>query len=256
MIRSAKSVNPLGRKGLVIWALALCLPFTSSPTSGQDQQTPFTLRVATQLVVQTVTVTDKDGKPIEGLTAEDFVLTEDNVPQTISVFEFEKFDDTVLPRSGTPTPVNAPAQTEEGITPVSKGDRRYQDRRLLALYFDMPSLGDAERFRALSGAQTFLQENMTVADLVAILTFSDGAVRVRRDFTDNRDALMETLFQLLNGEDINDINSDFGQNAGEFNIFNTDRQLAALQTVVKMLGVVPGKKSLIYFTAGDRKSVV
>ena len=237
----------------VLSALALCLLLSSSPTSAQDQQTPFTLRVATQLVVQTVNVTDKDGKPIEGLTAEDFVLVEDNVPQTISVFEFEKFDDTVLSRSGTPTPVTAPgapAQTENRITPASTGDRRYQDRRLLALYFDMPSLGDAERFRALSSAVTFLQEKMTVADLVAILTYSDGAVRVRNDFTDNRDTLMESLYQLLNGEDINDINSDFGQNAGEFTIFNTDRQLAALQTVVKMLGVVPGKKSLIHFTAG------
>ena len=41
-----------------------------------------------------VSVTDKDGKLIEGLTADDFTLTEDNVPQTISVFEFQKLDDT------------------------------------------------------------------------------------------------------------------------------------------------------------------
>ena len=254
MLREEGSLAPRsGKYASPALALVLLLFCISASTSAQDQQTPFTVRVATRLVVQTVTVTDKDGKPIEGLTSEDFVLTEDNVPQTISVFEFEKFDDTVLPRSGTPTPVTAPgapAQAENRIMPVSTGDRRYQDRRLLALYFDMPSLGDAERYRALSSALTFLQDKMTVADLVAILTYSDGAVRVRNDFTDNRDALMESLYQLLNGEDINDINSDFGQNAGEFNIFNTDRQLAALQTTVKMLGVVPGKKSLIHFTAG------
>ena len=259
---TARAIAPPRQEGrwftlLFVALLFLCLSF---PTSAQDQQTPFTLKVATQLVIQTVTVTDKDGKPIEGLTADDFVLTEENLPQVISVFEYQKLDDTVLSRPGTPTPViaaeRAPALSEDRIASVSPGDKRYQDRRLLALYFDMPSLGDAERFRALSAAESFIRSQMTVADLVAILTFSDGAVRVRRDFTDDRDALMGTVFQLLNGEDINDINSDFGQNAGEFNIFNTDRQLSALQTAVRMLGVVPGKKSLIHFTAGVNLSGV
>ena len=38
---------------------------------------------STQLVVETVSVKDKSGKPVEGLTAKDFVLTEDGVAQTI-----------------------------------------------------------------------------------------------------------------------------------------------------------------------------
>jgi VWFA-related protein len=221
----------------------------------QDQPAPFQLRVATQLVVQTVTVTDKDGKPIEGLTAEDFLLTEDNVSQTISVFEFEKFDDTVLPQPSNPTPPVAadrgPVQPLQArITPAPPGDSRYQDRRLLVLYFDMPTLGEVERFRALAAAQTFIEKQMAAADLVAIMTYSDGAVRVRNDFTDDRSALQETLLRLLNGEDMNDIESDFGQNAGEFTLFTTDRQLAALQTAVNMLGSIKEKKSVIDFTAG------
>src|SRR5262245_41801328 len=196
------------------------------------QQTPFTINVSTQLVIQTVTVTDKDGKPIEGLTAEDFVLTEDNVSQSISVFEFEKLNGTVLPQQP-PTlaadrgPVQPPTQIR--IAPVPPGERRYQDRRLLALYFHMPALGDADRSRALDAAQTFIKEQMPASDLIAIMTYSDGAVRVRQDFTDNRAALHETIFALLNGEDQDDFGTEFGQNSGEFNIFNTDRQLAALQ---------------------------
>ncbi len=38
----------------------------------------------------------------------------------------------------------------------------------------------------------------------------------------------------------------FGQDDGEFNIFNTDRQLSALQTAVTMLRPLPEQKSLIY----------
>jgi len=234
--------------------LVLALLLSVSLLHAQDTpQTPFTIKISTELIVQTVTVTDKDGKPIEGLTAEDFVLTEDNVSQTISVFEFEKLDSIALPQQP-PTlaadkgPDQPPKQIR--IAPVPPGESRYQDRRLLALYFDMPALGDAERFRALSSAQTFIQEQMTAADLIAIMTYSDGAVRVRQDFTDNRATLHETIFALLNGEDQDDFGTDFGQNSGEFNIFNTDRQLSALQTAVNMLGVLKEKKSLIDFTAG------
>ncbi len=244
------------QSGCANWRVALLFCFlVSIPLLAQDQPTNFTLRVNAQLVVQTVTITDKDGKPVEGLVADDFVLTEDNVLQTISVFEFEKFDDTISPRPSSPIPALAvergPVQPPATrITPVPPGDSRYQDRRLLALYFDMPQLGDAERFRALAAAQTFIDKQMTAADLIAIITFSDGAVRVRRDFTDDRAALQETIYSLLNGEDMNDTSGDFGQNSGEFSIFTTDRQLAALQTTVNMLGVLKEKKSLIDFTSG------
>jgi hypothetical protein len=46
----------------------------------------------------------------------------------------------------------------------------------------------------------------------------------------------------------------FGQDDSEFNVFNTDRQLAALQTAASMLGQVSEKKSLVYFASGLRLS--
>src|SRR5207302_6436688 len=49
-----------------------------------------------------------------------------------------------------------------------------------------------------------------------------------------------------------DTGAAFGQDDGEFNIFNTDRQLAALQTAVTMLGQLNEKKSLVYFASGLR----
>jgi hypothetical protein len=46
----------------------------------------------------------------------------------------------------------------------------------------------------------------------------------------------------------------FGQDGSEFNIFNNDRQLAALQTAVNMLRSVNQQKSLVYFSSGLRLS--
>src|SRR5215510_15070577 len=79
----------------------------------QQQQQPFTIKVDTQLVVETVIVKDKDGKPIEGLTEKDFVVTEDNVPQTISVFQFQKLEDTPA-TAPAPVPAAAAATAQPG----------------------------------------------------------------------------------------------------------------------------------------------
>src|SRR5256885_10280847 len=49
-----------------------------------------------------------------------------------------------------------------------------------------------------------------------------------------------------------DTGAAFGQDDSEFNIFNTDRQLAALETAAKMLGQLSEKKSLLYFASGLR----
>jgi hypothetical protein len=49
-----------------------------------------------------------------------------------------------------------------------------------------------------------------------------------------------------------DTGAAFGQDDSEFNVFNTDRQLAALQTAANMLGQLHEKKSLIYFASGLR----
>ena len=78
-----KGVPPLFR---VVVALALVVPLTAQ----QPQPPPPVFRSGAQLTVETVTVKDKAGRPIEGLTAKDFSITEDGVPQTISFVEFQR----------------------------------------------------------------------------------------------------------------------------------------------------------------------
>jgi VWFA-related protein len=117
--------------------------------------------------------------------------------------------------------------------------------------------------RALAAAEKFLKTQIKPADLVAIMKFDSGAVKVLDDFTDDRDELRKTIADMVAGEGLGldenaadesavDTGAAFGQDDGEFNIFNTDRQLAALQTAVTMLGALNEKKSLVYFASGLR----
>ena len=129
---------------------------------------------------------------------------------------------------------------------------------LIILFFDLSDPYNAAQERMFTGASGYLNGQMTEADLVAILTYRGGAVRVKQDFTDDRRLLANVIDVLANGEDADgdgvldfqDFSSAFGQNDGEFNVFTTDRKLAALQTAVTMLRPLAEQKSLVFFTTG------
>jgi len=270
-MRCHSEPRPLGSGILLTMLLALgLLAQAPQPATG-----PVKITVNTQLVVETVSVTDKNGKPIEGLTAKDFVVTEDGVVQTVSFCEYQKMQEAApaAPVAAV-APAPAPAPAGDQVAPVTRGqiaperpgDVRYKDRRLLALYFDMSAMPVPDQLRAQAAAVKFIRTQMAPQDLMAILSFSDG-VHVLRDFTDNRDDLQKTVDKLFVGEaqgfeftDDDDSSADtgtaFGEDDTEFNLFNTNRQLAALQTAAKMLGALNEKKVLIYFASGLRLSGV
>jgi VWFA-related protein len=220
---------------------------------------------STQLVVETVSVKDKSGKPVEGLTAEDFTVTEDGAAQSIRFFEYQK-----LPIAGE-QPLPAPTGNVEPLAKLPKtqittetpGNIKYRDRRLLAFYFDMSAMPVSDQLRAFDAARKFIQTHLTAEDLVALMAYEGSSVEILQDFTSDRDRLLSIIGTLIVGEDQNsgdttddastaDTGAAFGQDDTEFNIFNTDRQLSALQTAAKMLGALNEKKALIYFASGLR----
>jgi VWFA-related protein len=225
-----------------------------------------TFSASAQLVIETVVVRDKSGKPIEGLTANDFTVTENGVPQTIRFFDHQRFPDAPSPPLTRSERENIHIYDRLGRTQISRatpGNTRYKDRRLLALYFDMTAMPPWDQVRALAAAEKFIRTQITAADLVAIMRYAGGAVDVLQDFTADRDRLLSILQTMIVGEgqgmdystndaSTSDLGAAFGQDDSEFNIFNTDRQLSALQTAGNMLGQLSEKKSLVYFASGLR----
>ncbi len=225
-----------------------------------------TFTTGTQLIVETVVVTDKKGAPIAGLSAKDFSVTENGIPQEIRFFERQSLPETPTPPLSRSEPEHIHIYDKLGLTRISPeipGNTKYKDRRLLALYFDMTTMPPTDQLRALGAAEKFIRTQMTPADTLAIMRFSGAAVEVLQDFTADRDRLLSILQTMIVGEgqgfdestsdaSTADVGAAFGQDDSEFNIFNTDRQLSALQTAAKILGQLNEKKALIYFASGLR----
>lgn len=237
----------------------------SNAAPGQSETYKLTLN--SQLVIEQVVVKNKDGDFISGLTGKDFTVSEDGAVQTVKFCEYQHFADDV-----TPLPPQSP--NDESITVYKRlthtqfssepvDGAKYKDRRLIALYFDMTAMPPQDQIRALTAAQKFVRTQMTAADMISILEFAGGSVAVLQDFTTDRNRLLSILETLIVGEGQGstdsiddaasaDTGAAFGQDDSEFNIFNSDRQLSALQTTARMLEQMREKKELVYFASGLR----
>jgi VWFA-related protein len=224
---------------------------------------------------------DKDGTVIAGLKPGDIVLTEDGKRQKIAICEYQKLDNTPLEAApaaetarsaaaGKPAPPAPAPVTEAAATPTTSigsgkpGEIKYKDRRLLVLYFDMTSMPLEDQIRAQQNALRFVRTEMTAADTVSVMSFT-SRLNLLQDFTTDRDLLAKAIDSLIAGEgsDLAATTDDAAVSGAaytaddtEFNIFNADRKLVALQSAIKALGALPEKKGLMYFTSGFNKSGV
>src|SRR5471032_2686600 len=262
----------------------LCgLLIASAQTQQQNAPAPATAKgvarfeSSSQLVVVDVTAKDKSGAPIKGLKASDFTISEDGKKQDIKVFDYQELEQTAMPEPKLqPRPavavVKAPdvpavrSVTANQIAPSRPGEVKYKDRRLLVMFFDMTSMPIQDQIRAQTAAQKFLKSQMTQSDLMAIMANSTD-LKVLQDFTDDRDALARAIKGLTIGEGSDlavdgstgadneeDTGAAYTADDTEFNIFNTDKKLAALETAAKMLGSLSEKKALVYFASGVSKT--
>jgi VWFA-related protein len=234
----------------------------------QDAQ-DVTFTSSTNLVILDANVRDKSGKVIPNLKKSDFTILEDGKPQSISVFEFQELEgDKLMPAvPAVKSVATAPAATPKpaAAVPASAPMIRFQDRRLVAMLFDFSSMAVPEQSRVQQDALKFVREQMKPNDVILIMSASTGPVKIIQDFTTDKDRLEEVIkgFQVgaaselagvagNGGDDTSgeDTGAAFNADETEFNIFNTDKQLATLATASKMLAAFPEKKALLYFSSG------
>jgi VWFA-related protein len=255
----------------MVIAMALMAAGQQTPpkaTARPPGKTPLYTSNANVVIVD-VTVKDKAGNAIDSLTQDDFLVLEDGHPQTVNIFEHQKL--TMEPEPPEPPPAledknELPPPPKTVITSEGATKVQYHDKRLLAMFFDFSNMQIPDQLRAQDAALKFLDEKMTKSDLVAILLYTTN-VQVMTDFTADRMILTDCIKSLPIGDaadlagladdgsaDNQDTGAAFVADETEFNIFNTDAKLAAVEETVKRLSLLPEKKALVYITDGISKS--
>jgi VWFA-related protein len=238
---------------------------TTAPQATKDNQGTYRFRVESELVLVNVVVRDKQGKPVTDLKQQDFTIMEDGKPQRISSFDFENLDTAPLPSSAGPSQQASegqPAAPQKPILTTKDADQALSNKRVIVLFFDQSSMGPDEMERSVQAARKYVQIKMTSADQIAIISLA-SSLRLDQDFTGDRATLLRVLNRYSHSEGqgmdngstgdadgIEETGDAFTPDETEYNQFNTDRKLQALQSVCQILAKFNQKKSLIYFSSG------
>lgn len=241
---------------------------TNAKQQADDNKHTGPIRTTSDVVRIDVEVTDKSGKPIKGLKADQFTITDDGKSQKISIFYYSDIERVETASDVNQTPVVIPVDVPVGAAaPAEAVSEQTRDRRLMVMFFDLTSMQTDDIQRAHDGAEKFVKQQMSPADLVAIVTFN-ARISVLVNFTNDRAALEKGIAQLLpgalsslgdplyaaaqNGEaDVQEYTgAAYTADETEFNVFNTDQKLAAVEGLANVLEAIPGRKAVIEFTGG------
>ncbi len=208
---------------LGVWNAAFLL-LGSGLMCGQQGTAPVTpnsqpvFKSESRLVLVDSVVTDKKGNYLRDLTAKDFRVWQDDSEQEIKTFSFQ-------------------------ADPASPTRNRKQ---FIVLFFDNAAMSLSDQMQARQAAARIIDANAGPNRLLAIINFN-GVLQISQNFTKDIDLLKKAITGVklpmgpaLDGESIGGIEGDFALRDS----------IMALRTVGKGLGSVPGRKTLVYFTAG------
>jgi VWFA-related protein len=234
----------------------------------QPQQPQYSVHVTSELVLVNVVVRDKKGNLVRDLKKEDFTLLEDGKRQAISSFDFENVDE--LAAAGAAEATVSGAAPEGAL--LRQADKptelRARDRRLMLLFFDFSGMDPEQIDRSVDAAKKFVQTRMQPADLIALVSLATN-MRIDLDFTDDKTKVLNALTAYTSGQGQGFDNGATGSAEGtaetggaftpddtDYNTFNADRKLLALQSIMQTLGKISQKKAIIYFSNGISQSGV
>lgn len=166
--------------GLV--AMGTCLLSAQERTLRQET---FYHRVDVEIVNVEVFVSDKQGKPVTGLTREDFQLYIDDQPTPIKNFSTSGFDGAV------------PGSEEEIAASAGKmaSGSSAQERLHLVIFIDTANMLARNREPAIDSLRELIDTALSPEDSVAVLSL-DQSLTMNCDLGSNRQALASALDEL------------------------------------------------------------
>ncbi len=244
--------------------LVLLLPILATSLQAQVKET-----ITVSLVEVPVTVVDRAGNPVRGLTAANFELLDDGKKRELT--SFDKLD------------YSAPA-AEQQISPLNPAARRY-----FMLLFDLSFSSTKSVGKAQDAARDFIARGMGRRDLAAVGTLDvDRGFRLLTAFTTDRALLQAAIadpqtfratdplqiagspipeqaqaeFQAVGSDkkgaeqELRDVTKQSGRLDDAYNRARAEKEISMLGGLAKTLRAIPGRKQLILFSDGfDAKLV-
>ncbi|HEU4522023.1 MAG TPA: VWA domain-containing protein [Thermoanaerobaculia bacterium] len=150
----------------LLFVVAAALPLSAQQT--------LTESIEVRVVTVDAVVTDRDGKPVPGLTAADFEILENGRPQTITNF-FEV-------RSGEAVPSREGAERETAPAPA----------RRFILFVDNDSLHPYNRKLLIDALRKFVETELRPGDLASVVAWN-RELTIAAPFTDDRKTLVAAI---------------------------------------------------------------
>ncbi len=192
--------------------------------AGSGSQPKYTLQANTRVVLTDVTVTDKQGNPVEGLKSSDFQIFDNNKQQEITSFEEHRKDNTAT----------APLPVSPGI--YSNDYLAHPPHVLNIVFLDLTNIEIEDQMYLNYQLGKFF-DALKPDEPIAIYARTGGASILLQGFTSNRALLRAAIqkviprFPAIGREYMDD--------------FQTLRQMEFY------LGQIPGRKNVLWFSGGS-----
>ena len=262
----------MGRLRLVLIA---CLAVLASPSPVSIAQETFTERVEVNVVNVEVFVTEKDGRYVDDLTASDFTVLLDGEPVAISNFYTVAGHQRRVPEPAVLTaaaPASPPAAEVEAETEIEAPIPPEQRLHLL-VFIDNFNMVPSNRAQVLDELHDFLRQRTAAGDLAMLVSYN-RSLSVVQPFTSDVD-LLDAGIEKIRVSDSNGLQERSREQltarrmiaaisdpliAGSVpayfesyvdetraNLLHTTR---AIESVVRSMAGVPGRKALLYVSDG------
>jgi len=223
-------------------------PQSPAPQDPPQQRQP-TFRTGANLVRVDVTVLDRHGDPVPSLTADDFAVEEDGVPQSISSFKFVE----ATGRPGPGDDLSLAIRSPEHAAAEAARD----DVRVFLIFWDEYHIDQFESaLRGREALTRFVSTAFGPTDLVALmdpLTPTD-AIRFTRDWS----SLALDVKKLVGRQNVfvptrSAIEDAQLARGGDIRRLRAEVSLSALKAAAVYLGSLrEGRKAIIYISQGLR----
>jgi VWFA-related protein len=257
-------------------AIGLAVVGLGSVVLAQEPQTP-RFRVAVDAVRIDAVVTDRDGRIVRDLTADDFEILQDGKKQNVTFAQFVPVSIAAVPSIAAPGRLETNSIVGRPAAPVVPV-RRESIQRTIAIVVDDLGLSSDSLYYVKRSLHDFIDHDIAAGDLVALVR-TGGSMEGLQPFTTDRrilhaavDNLKWNTFSRSGVEAFAPVNqfpllSDTGHGpdgakatdmvAGDFSSLDAIRDqmtaagtLGALNLVIEGARTMPGRKAVMFVSEG------